>query len=151
MKNILLFTIITTFTLFGCNNSPKEDNLKQSFLAQKSINNLLLELHNNTLNFAAKNTGQFDYYILNKYKNDALNSFKINDSIFIENTDIISVFYSYNLGTDIHREHVFVKKIDGYYVLSNQHYNQYDDDPFKNGKPEDAKKMLEKIDDWQSK
>lgn len=146
MKKLIL---LATILLLSCNNSQSESNNDKEvrFLAQKSIQKLIEERHKLMVKEAGKRTGFKEEYLLNKYKDDAIKSLKINDSIIIDGTDLTSVFYSYNLGTDVHREHTFLRKIDGNYTIE-PYISNYDDDPFKNGKPEQSKIIFEKINKW---
>lgn len=42
-----------------------------------------------------------------------------------------------------------IKDGDNFYI-NNQYFSSYDDDPFGNGNGEEGKKLLEKIEKWES-
>ena len=63
--------------------------------------------------------------------------------------DVFLIFYRYSIGTDIVKKTEYMRKMDGLYYPYSVYYSSYNDDPFKNGKGEEAKKVLTKAEEWE--
>lgn len=94
--------------------------------------------------------GIYEKYIYSKFSDDAINSIKIVEIIDVPKTRLSVIFYSFNLGTEILRETVYMIKENDEYYLHNEYFSSYNDDPFGNGQGEEGKELLEKIEKWES-
>ncbi len=67
-----------------------------------------------------------------------------------ESANIGVAFIRYSVGTKMYRKGIWMRKVDGNWrVCQSQYFSTYGDDPFKDGKPDDAKKLIERVDEWE--
>lgn len=149
MKRIVFLAIIMVGISCSKEHSVEKKNPDESLKPQTSIELLLKNEVSIDMNNLSPNTGYYRIHKFNENKDGVIKSFKIDDKIDIPNTNLTMVFVSYSVGSDIVRIIKYVIKDNGKYYITNKYYSSYDDDPFKNGMPEESKKILEKAEKWE--
>ena len=66
-------------------------------------------------------------------------------------TDNVAVgFVRYSIGATIYRDAVWMRRIDGQWQPAwNQYFSEYEDDPFGDGKPDNAKALIKRVSEWE--
>ncbi|MGG9972537.1 hypothetical protein ACQ33O_12155 [Ferruginibacter sp. SUN002] len=151
---ILFFLLFTTIT-FSCNQSTtvKVDDNGEFLKLKKAKADSTIE---GTIKASTEYSLQFDEQIqlqdksafIAKHKDEILKTLQIVDKDSIPGKDIVLVFYKYSVGKDTVKLSTYMKPIDGKWYIHSKYYSSYDDDPFENGKGEEAKKLLLKSDEW---
>jgi hypothetical protein len=91
----------------------------------------------------------FDHQaFLRAHRDEMLKTLEIVD---VTQTDKIAVaFVRYSVGSNVYREGVWMRRVDGRWrVCSSQYFSSFGDDPFNDGKPDEAKKLIKRLDDWE--
>jgi hypothetical protein len=57
-------------------------------------------------------------------------------------------FVRYSLGGSVYRESKWLRKINGVWFISGNDFYSFADDPFGDGNPVRAKKLIERVDAW---
>lgn len=142
-----IYLALLTILLFSCNQSESNTN---SIKLEKSnsIEGIIYNKIKYELDFNKSLPGNYRSHKLIKYRSEILGSIKVVDKVQIPKNDLLAVFYSYYVGTDLIRETQYVKKEGDHYFIFNKYYSSYDEDPFKNGEPIKGKELLKKIGDW---
>jgi len=90
-----------------------------------------------------------DGYFYSIHKDEIHKTLEIVEKDSIPGKDFILVFFRYSVGAEVAHRSFYLKQIDGKWFIHTSYYSSYQDDPYKNGKPEEAKKMLAKVEDWE--
>lgn len=69
---------------------------------------------------------------------------------FADDGNIGVAFMRYTVGSKVYRESIWMRKMDAKWTASSrQYYSTISDDPFGDGKPADAKKLISRADEWE--
>jgi hypothetical protein len=140
---ILAIIIVIFFT--SCNT--KTNNGTEQFDYKKTAIGTLEELYK----IRMERPYEYDarIYYLRKHKDEVLKMLEVVEEVEVEK-DVFLVFYKYSIGTETAKGTNYMRKVDGLYIPYSKYYSSYSDDPFKNGKGEEAKALLKKSDEWSS-
>jgi hypothetical protein len=143
MKKLIL--TILAITLLSCNQN--QENQKKYFAQSTPMATIKISYERYFNSIANDLTAYSDYY---KYthRKEILKTLTIAKVISVKNTNIKIVFYSYSIGSVIIRYSNYMKLYNGKYYFGKGYYSSYDDDPFKNGHPVEAKKLIDEVDNW---
>lgn len=147
MKKSLLIATVISMLLISCKNNHNDEK-KIIFSPKSSTIELLKQGMENSLENIKNSEGVYENHLLLINKENVIKSLKIDEQIKIPKTKFELVLYSYSIGGDIIRLSEYVIKENGKYYIINKYFSSYDDDPFKNGLGEEAKKILEKEEKW---
>ena len=147
MKKSLLIATVISMLLISCKNNHNDEQ-KIIFSPKSSTIELLKQGMENSLENIKNSEGVYENHLLLINKENVIKSLKIDEQIKIPKTKLELVLYSYSIGGDIIRLSEYVIKENGKYYIINKYFSSYDDDPFKNGLGEEAKKILEKEEKW---
>lgn len=147
MKKSLLIATVISMLLISCKNNHNDEQ-KIIFSPKSSTIELLKQGMENSLENIKNSEGVYENHLLLINKENVIKSLKIDEQIKIPKTKFELVLYSYSIGGDIIRLSEYVIKENGKYYIINKYFSSYDDDPFKNGLGEEAKKILEKEEKW---
>lgn len=136
-------------TLISCDTKNRIDT-EYGIHPKNNEKDLLVERQKFIVEDSKRFDGIYKNYIYSKYSDDAINSIKIVDKIDVPKTKLSVIFYSFNLGTEIIRETVYMIKENDKYFIHNEYFSSYDDDPYRNGQGEEGKELLKKIEKWES-
>lgn len=142
---LLLLLAIGAIIIQSCGAKAGENN-GQPFQAGKTPLSTLKEIFSRTLS----NPDNYDakYYFLKKHKEEVLKSLEVVEEVEVKK-EVALVFYKYNVGAETAKGTMYFRKMDNLYIPYSVYFSSYQDDPFKNGKPEEGKRVLEKKDEWE--
>jgi hypothetical protein len=143
MKKILL-SIITVLILCSCSGANQQQSSNE-FKPSKTSIETLKEL----LRMICKNNIDAESAFLRKNETEILKTLEVLEEFECE-SEVFIVFYRYSIGTTTVKNTRYFRKVDNFYYPFFKIYSTYDNDPFKNGKGEAAKKILKKAEDWKS-
>ena len=87
-----------------------------------------------------------DFWFKN-HKEEVQETLEVADVLKANNLAIALLRFS--VGSDIYREAIWLRKYDGLWtVSSNQYFSTYGDDPFGDGQPDRAERIIEKEEEW---
>ena len=87
-------------------------------------------------------------HYISEHMDEVLKTLEVSEVDTIPGKDFVLVFYRYSIGVEIAHATEYMKKIEGKYYLYQKYFSSYDDDPFKNGRSEEAKALLKKMGEW---
>jgi len=97
----------------------------------------------------AKHAYQLDRYaFLRLHREEMLKTLEVVDT---SQTDNIAVaFIRYSIGSTVYRDAVWMRKVDGRWLVCwKQYFSDYGDDPFGDGKPDAAKAVIKRVNEWE--
>ena len=142
-------------TLFSCQSSnDKNQSNKKSYRIglEPEVKASIVTFYELSLNPEYDIvTSEMAYLVKNK--DEILKTLAINDTIKIKDKNIMAVFYSYSIGSDVYKDAKLLNKIDGVYTIDNNYYSTYemgdkDYSPFKNNDGGHGLETLKKMDEW---
>lgn len=140
--------------LFFCHFSCKENDISENQDWEKGIkvspnvDESLKSFVKGQLGFCCKNSYMADYYHICEHKNELLRSLEIVEKIEVPTKKLILVFYKYSIGADVVRKTLWFKKLEGKWFLFDRNISSNEEDPFQDGNPDEAKKVLERAGKW---
>jgi hypothetical protein len=144
MRKYILFFLLVPI-IYSCGSAIGSDATSKFQYGKNPLATLKeeykLELANPYLNSAS-------YYYARKHKDELLKTMEVVEEVEVQK-DIVLIFYRFSIGTEIVKKTSYMKKMDGLYLPYYKYYSRISDDPFNNGKPEEAKVLLEKADNWE--
>ncbi|MGI8600219.1 MAG: hypothetical protein ACR2KB_13275 [Chitinophagaceae bacterium] len=140
----LLFLLASTLIFYSCNN------IKSESATEFKYDNTPLGTLKESYKHNMSNPTAYDarYYFLKKHKDEVLKTLEVVEEVEVQK-DVVLIFYRYSIGTDIVKQTIYMRKIDGKYLPYSKYYSSYEDDPFKNGKPDEGKALLKKAEEWE--
>lgn len=166
MKNYKLITALISLILLlmSCIQNQNEvgeleseidnsQNIQVSIEPDTTVEGTLrLFFENRITNLPAIYYLQDENYFFKVNKEEILRTLEIVEKVFIEGTDLCVVFYRYSIGTQFKRGTRYFRQVNGRWTIHDgfYHYSEYyTTDPFNNGRGLEAKRLLEKIDEWE--
>lgn len=152
-KNFICLASIV-FVLFSCQSSINPESVKSDEVkirkaqAKNTIEGTLKEKFLYELQYSVQVQLIDKEYFYSKHKDEIVQTLKIVETDSIPGTNIFVVFYKYSVGAEVAHETSYMRKLDGNWYLHLGYYASYEDDPFKNGRGEEGKKLLKKIENW---
>ena len=87
-------------------------------------------------------------HFLRKHRDEMLKTLEVVETV--ETEKLAVSFVRYSVGTTVYRDSVWMRKFDGRWLISaNQYFSEYGDDPFGDGKPDQAKALIKRVDAWE--
>lgn len=88
-------------------------------------------------------------YFLSRHTSEVLKNLSIAEKIEVQGINSTLVFYTTSIGSEVIRKADWFRKVDGKYFIDHTYYSPLDDDPFRDGKPAEAKQLLDKKSQWE--
>lgn len=148
MKSLFLITLFIGF--MSCNNQGNQDlTTKEKVLPGVAFQNntlgTLKEVYKDKFKFPPLDAAT---YYIEKHKDEFMKNLEIVEEVEVQK-DVFIVFYRTSIAADTYKRKMYFRKMDGLYIPYYKYYSSYSDDPFKNGKGEEAKALLKKADEWE--
>ena len=88
------------------------------------------------------------YAFVRQHRDEMLRTLEIVE--VVETEKMGAAFVRYSVGAHIYRKGIWMRKVDGSWrVLLTQYISSFGDDPFRDGKPQEAKKLIKRVEEWE--
>jgi hypothetical protein len=82
-----------------------------------------------------------------KHRDEMLQTLNVAETVEVETLGVC--FVRYSVGGNVYRDARWIRKIDGdWFICAREYFSSYADDPFGDGNPQHAKKLIERVDAW---
>jgi hypothetical protein len=67
----------------------------------------------------------------------------------VETEKIAVALVRYSIGLSVYRDRVWMRRVDGRWFASVAYFSEYAEDPFGDGKPDEAKALIKRVEAWE--
>jgi hypothetical protein len=153
MKPLLLLAVLGALMSTSCSNIHESAGAAVSYPVPKVPAELVKEYYRQVKWRLPEPQEAYAYLLdepnfLRRHREEMLRTLEIAETVETEKVGVC--FVRYSIGSDIYREVTWLRKLEGaWFVCERQYVSSYGDDPLKDGKPDRAKELIKRTEEWE--